>query len=173
MTFLELAKKRCSVRNYSSRNVELEKINGLLTAVQLAPSAVNLQPWRVYVVVNEKKKKELQACYDRDWFRTAPVYIVICGNRAESWKRRDGKDHCDVDIAIAAEHLILEATDLGLGSCWVCNFDVRKCKLALNIEADEEEPCVIVPVGYPADEEVWENTEKKRKSIDEFVQYLY
>ncbi|MFA6779923.1 MAG: nitroreductase family protein, partial [Paludibacteraceae bacterium] len=100
MTFLELAKKRCSVRNYSSRNVELEKINGLLTAIQLAPSAVNLQPWRVYVVVNEKKKKELQACYDRDWFRTAPVYIVICGNRAESWKRRDGKDHCDVDIAI-------------------------------------------------------------------------
>lgn len=173
MTFLELANKRCSVRSFSPTMVEINKLNKMLFAVQLAPSAVNRQPWKVYVVINEEKRAALQACYDREWFRTAPVYIVMTGNHDESWKRADGKDHCDIDIAIATEHLILEATELGLGTCWVCNFDVQKCKEALGIISKSEEPCVIVPVGYPADKNVWEKTETKRKLLTEITQYFY
>lgn len=171
-SLLQLIRKRCSVRAYSDKPVEQEKVDALLEAFRLAPSAVNRQPWRVFVVQSEEARVGLQAAYDREWFRSAPLYFVLCGNHAESWKRADGKDHCDVDIAIAADHLILEATELGLGSCWVCNFNVEACRKLLKLENSEWEPCVVIPVGYPSDAEVWSRTEKKRKNLAEIVNYI-
>ena len=92
-SLLQLIRKRCSVRAYSDKPVEQEKVDALLEAFRLAPSAVNRQPWRVFVVQSEEARVGLQAAYDREWFRSAPLYFVLCGNHAESWKRADGKDH--------------------------------------------------------------------------------
>ena len=77
---------------------------------------------------NEENKTKLQQCYNRDWFKTAPMYIIASILHDEEWVRADGKPHGNIDIAIAVEHLCLAATEQGLATCWVCNFDANLCK---------------------------------------------
>ena len=166
MNFLELACRRCSVRQYSDRAVEPEKMDYVLEAARLAPSAVNKQPWRILLIESEEKRQQLQNCYDREWFKQAPLYLIICGNHVESWKRaEDGKDHVDVDVAILTEHLCLAAAEQGLGTCWVCNFNVARCKQLFDLP-DDLEPIVLLPIGYPVEKSAFAG-EKKRKALTE------
>ena len=83
MNFLELTKKRCSVRKYASRPVETEKLDYILEAARMAPSAVNYQPWCFLVVKSDKGREKIQSCYPREWFKQAPCYIVVCGDRGD------------------------------------------------------------------------------------------
>lgn len=168
--FLDLVKKRSSIRNFSTKPIEKEKLDYLLEAVRFSPSAVNFQPWSFIVIQDTEKIKKLSECYPRDWFRTSPVCIVACGNHTQSWHRKDGKDHCDIDIAIAVTHMVLAATELQLGSCWVCNFDEKKCCEILNLP-EGIEPIALIPIGYPSDPSVFENNMAKRKTIDEIVKW--
>lgn len=170
MNLLELAKQRYSVRLFSNKEIEKEKVDYLLEVARMAPSAVNIQPWSFLVLQSEEAKKDIQACYDRDWFKTAPLYIVVCGNHLASWKRAsDNKDHCDIDIAIATEHIALAAAEQGLGSCWVCNFDAALCKKLMQLP-DGIEPMVILPIGYADQQAVVK--EKNRKNTEDIVLYL-
>ena len=162
MTFLDLIKQRYSCRSYQNKRVEQEKLDYVMECVRLAPSAVNKQPWLFRIVENEDDKSKLHTCYSREWFQTAPMYIICSILHDEEWVRSDGKHHGDIDIAIAVEHLCLAATEQGLATCWVCNFDAAKCKQLFSI-ADNEEPAVLIPIGYAADEA----REKKRKTISE------
>lgn len=165
MSFIEVAKKRYSVRNYLDKPVEKEKILQVLEVARIAPSAVNKQPWHFIVITNEATKSKIANTYPRDWFKTAPTIIVVCGDHSKSWKRSDGKDHCDVDVAIAIDHMTLAATDIGLGTCWVCAFDAKQCHEILNLP-ENLEVIALIPIGYPADT-VPEN--KKRLDISEIV----
>ena len=168
MTFRDLAEARFSLRNYDSRPVEQEKIDRLLECVRLAPSAVNFQPCVFYVVTDQVLLAQLQDCYNRDWFKTAPMCIVACGNHQQAWHRKlDGKDHTDIDVAIAVDHLTLAAVDMGLGSCWICNFDAQKCAQVLDLP-EGVEPIDMVAIGYAATDE---KPLKKRKSHDELFVY--
>ena len=162
--FLELVKERYSCRDYQSRDVEQEKLDYILECVRLAPSAVNKQPWRFHIVCNVDDKSKIQKCYDRDWFKTAPMYIIASILHDEEWVRADGKHHGDIDIAIAVEHLCLAATEQGMATCWVCNFNAALCK-ELFAMPENEEPAVIIPLGYAADD----CKPKKRKTIDEIT----
>lgn len=164
MNFLELVKQRYSCRAYKSLGVEKEKLDYILECVRLAPSAVNKQPWRFRIVSKEEDKARLQQCYNRDWFKTAPMYVVASVLHDEEWVRSDGKHHGDIDIAIAVEHLCLAATEQGLATCWVCNFDAVLCKELLNL-SDNEEPAVLIPLGYAEDEV----KPKNRKPIEAIV----
>lgn len=165
MNFLELVKARYSARKYADRPVEAEKLAYIMECVRLAPSAVNFQPWRFRVVTEEPALKAVRQCYGREWIATAPCIIVACADHGESWHRRsDNKDHADIDIAIAVEHLCLAAAEQGLGTCWVCNFDALQCSKALGLE-ENIEPVVLIPIGYAEDE----RTEKKRKALDEIL----
>lgn len=164
MTLLDIIKSRYSCRGYLDTPVEQSKLDYILECVRLAPSAVNRQPWRFRIVVNAEEKALLQQCYNRDWFRTAPMYIVASIRHDEEWVRKDGKQHGNIDIAIAVEHLCLAATEQGLGSCWVCAFDAQKCHELLGYDP-EEEPAVLIPIGYPA----VDAPEKVRKNIDDIV----
>lgn len=164
MNLLELVKERYSCRNYQPTSVEQEKLNYIMECVRFAPSAVNKQPWRFHIVNNEDEKAKLQQCYKRDWFKTAPMYVIASVLHDEEWVRRDGKHHGDIDIAIAVEHLCLAATEQGLATCWVCNFDAALCKELFSLP-ENEEPAVIIPLGYAADEV----KSKSRKTIDEIV----
>ena len=148
MTFLELVKSRISVRQYTSAKVEDEKLAYILECARLAPSAVNYQPWKFLVIKNDDAKQLIRECYHATWFAEAPLYIVACTDASQSWKRSlDGKDHADIDIAIAVEHICLAAAEQGLGTCWVCNFDAQKCSKLFNLQ-ENINPVVLIPIGY-------------------------
>ena len=164
MDFLELVKQRYSCRGYQPKSVEQEKLDYLMECVRFAPSAVNRQPWLFRIVTDEADRAKLQECYSREWFRTAPVYIIASVLHDEEWVRADGKHHGDIDIAIAVEHLCLAATEQGLATCWVCNFDAEKCRQLFDI-AENEEPAVLIPLGYAADEP----KAKTRKPMEEIT----
>jgi len=167
MSFLDIAKRRYSVRAYEDIEVEKEKLLQILEAGRLAPSAVNYQPVHFIVITDKEQKKKVYESYPRGWLEEAPVIIVACGDHSVSWKRRDGKDHCDIDLAIAVDHMTLAAADLGLGTCWICAFDAEKCRKLLELP-DNLEPMVLLPVGYPKGGRL---SEIKRKSLDEIVSW--
>lgn len=167
MSFLELAKKRYSVRSYLDKPVEKEKLLQVLEAARIAPSAVNKQPWHFIVVTDKIIKNKIAETYPRDWFKTVPAVIVVCGDHSKSWKRNDGKDHCDIDVAIAIDHMTLAATDLGLGTCWVCAFDAKQCHKALELP-ENLEVIALLPIGYPADTAP---ESKKRMELSEIVSW--
>ena len=166
MSFLDLCKQRFSVRSYSAEPVSESQLEYILECARLAPSAVNLQPWRFIVVKSEAVRQQVQSCYKREWIAQAPLYIICVVRHQEEWVRRDGKRHGDIDIAIAAEHICMAAAEQGLGSCWVCNFDVEK--MAQFVGNDEFEAVAIVPLGHIADD--CPRAEKKRKALDEIVE---
>jgi len=170
--FLELAKHRYSCRKYKDRPVEEGKIEQVLEAGRIAPSAVNLQPWHFFVARTKDALSKVHPCYHREWLETAPCVIVICGNPAKSWKRKgDGQDHLLMDVAITTDHMTLQATDLDLATCWICNFDPEALRQALNLHPDLQ-PIVLLPLGYPADPGDPGRHEGKRKPLSKLVTYL-
>ena len=170
MSFLDLAKKRYSVRKYKKIPVEEEKLNQVLEAGRVAPSAVNYQPLYFVVVRDKTLLKDIATTYERAWILQAPVIIVICGDHNRSWRRPDGKDHLDIDAAIAIDHMTLAAADIGLGTCWVCMFDSMLCHKILELPSNIE-TIALLPLGYQADIADINRHETKRKSIEEMVRH--
>lgn len=169
INFLELVKSRISIRQYTLQEVEDDKLKYILECARLAPSAVNHQPWQFWIVKSEEAKHLIQQCYSAKWFSNAPVYIIAFSDTSQSWKRSfDRKDYGDVDIAIAIEHICLAATEQGLGTCWVCNFDVHKFSELLNIP-ENLEPIAIIPIGYTSQET---SRNAIRKSNEEIIKII-
>ena len=166
MKFLELAKKRYSVRSYKPDKVKQVDLDYILEAGRVAPSAVNYQPWKFLVIQEENNLEEVYGLYHREWFRQAPLVIVLIADHAQSWRRADGKDHADIDLAIAADHMTLAAAERGLGTCWICNFDKEKTIQHFNLP-HHLEPVIILPVGYPAMEGDNQRHNTKRKPGEE------
>lgn len=166
MQFSELVKKRYSVRAYKSDPVEDDKLQQVLEAARLAPTAANRQPFRFIVIHTAGREEELRRIYDRHWFVQAPVVICACGIPDQGWVRRDGRSYYDVDVAIAMDHLILAAADLELGTCWIGAFDQTAAREVLGLP-DDVEPVVFTPLGYPSDQP----KPKKRKPLDELIRY--
>lgn len=173
MSIDKLFLERKSVRSFSNKKIDKKSILELLNAARIAPSAVNYQPWRFFVCNTPDMKQRIAESYPRKWFESAPLYIVACADNSQSWKRAaDNKDHGNIDVAIAVTHLILKATELRLGTCWVCNFDANILKDALNLDKVLE-PVAIIPIGYPSHNVTFETDDpKKRKSIEEFTEWM-
>ncbi len=168
MNFIDIAKARFSVRNYKPTKIEEDTLLLVLEAFRVAPSAVNFQPWHLIIVSANENKERIYSAYPREWLKTAPILLVVCGDHSVSWKRSDGKDHMDIDLAIAIDHLTLQATALGLGTCWVCNFNALLLKQSLKLPKNIE-PVAIIPLGYPVDEADPNRHTTKRKPLQEFV----
>jgi len=172
MKLKELIENRYSVRAYLPQPVEPGKINYILECARLSPSAANYQPWKFYVVTENSVVEKIKEAYNREWVKSAPMFIVVCKDTAVSWKRTasDNKDYSDVDAAIAAEHICLAAADIGLGTCWVCNFDPTLVAKALNLSQNEE-PVVVFPLGY-IDKEKSSAPVKKRNSLSDITTWI-
>lgn len=171
MNFKDLVLKRYSVRQYKDVPVEREKLDMVLEAGRMAPSAVNYQPWQFIVVRDPEILAKLHGCYSREWFKAAPVVIVVCGDHSEGWHRTsDGKDHTDIDVAIAVDHMTLQAVELGLGTCWVCNFNPFLSKDVLNLP-DHLEAIAMLPIGYPSDNDVLSSKSKSRKPLSQILHW--
>jgi nitroreductase len=166
MEFIELARKRYSARSYRPDPVDDDKLQLVLEAARLAPTAANRQPFRLIVVPTRNRESELLRIYKRPWFVQAPVVICICTVPNEAWVRSDGKNYSDVDAAIVMDHLVLAAADLGLGTCWIGAFDPVAAREVLGIP-EQASPIAFTPLGYPADQP----PAKKRKNLDDIVKY--
>jgi nitroreductase len=166
MEFSELIKQRYSVRAYKPDPVEEDKLHQVLEAARLAPTAANRQPFQIVVIHTAGREAELQRIYQRGWFTEAPLILCACAIPAQGWVRTDGKPYTDVDVAIAMDHLILAATTLGLGTCWIAAFDPAAAREVLGLP-DGVEPIAFTPLGYPADRP----GAKKRKSQRDLVRY--
>jgi len=153
MNVLEVLAKRRSIRKYQAKPVEDEKVTKILEAARLGPSAANLQPCSFVVVTKPEVKESLKAAYKENWFVGAPVIVVGCANPKEAWRRTafDNEEYWKVDAAIALQNLVLTATELGLGTCWIASFDEKGLKKALNIPK-EIRVVAMITVGYPAEE---------------------
>lgn len=153
MKFIELAKKRVSIRSYKPDPVADEQLNEVLEAGRLAPSACNLQPFQFVVVRERENIAALADGYPAPWFAGAPVVIAICTQASKAWKRSSHDNRCliDVDGAIAADHMTLAAADLGLGTCWIGAFDPEIIRKVLGIPRTAE-PLVLLTLGYPNEE---------------------
>ncbi|MBC7958269.1 MAG: nitroreductase family protein [Vallitaleaceae bacterium] len=166
MEFFEVIEKRYSVRGYTADPVEVEKLDKILEAALLAPTACNLQAFKILVIKTEGFKEELRKIYKSEWFVEAPYVLCVCSIPESSWIRRDRKNYSDVDAAIVMDHLILAATDLGLGTCWIGAFDVDAARKVLDIEGDLE-PIAFTPIGYAKPITV----KKSRKSLEDLIIY--
>ena len=164
MSFLDLAAKRYSVRAYKADGVEEEKLQAVLEAARLAPTAGNRQPFQIIVIRTKGREAELKRIYPQEWFSQAPVVVGICTIPAKAFKRSDGKNYADVDATIAMDHLILAAADLGLGTCWIGAFDCAAAREVLRAPQGVE-PIAFTPIGYPGDAP----RPKKRKPLSDLV----
>lgn len=150
-SFLELAKARYSVRKYKPDPVEQEKIDLILEAARVAPTACNYQPQKIYVCKSEESRKKLAECSPCTF--DAPLIFVIGYDtgRASTGKVCAGHSFGPTDAAIVCAHMMFEAQDLGLGSCWVGMFRNEDVKAALGLP-ENVQVCDLLPVGYPAED---------------------
>ena len=167
MSFLELAEKRYSVRKFSGKPVETEKINLILEAGRFAPTATNCQCQRILVIESREAAEKLKNCTPCHY--NAPVAFLVCCDEREDWTREtDGVKSGVIDASIVATHMMLEAADIGLGSTWVMVFNADAIKTAFKIP-DGIVPVALLPVGYPASDSEPSPMHFSRKPIDETV----
>lgn len=168
MDFLELVEERYSCRSFSTKEVEKEKIEKILKAAKLAPTARNLQPQRILVLTRKEQLEKLKGCTSYGW--NASVIMIIFYDKSVSYKRDkyDNKEFGDIDGSIVATHMMLEAQSLGLGTTYIGSFDPDKLieiyKVPQNLI-----PVAILPIGYPSEEAKPSKLHSKRNKIAEFV----
>ena len=169
MEYPELIAARYSVRAYRPDPVEDEKLQAVLEAARLAPTAANRQPFQLVVLHTTGREEEIGKIYHRPWFVQAPLVIAVCAISSQAWVRESDRFNARlIDAAIVADHLILAAANLGLGTCWVAAFNVDAARRVLQLP-EEAEPVVFTPLGYPADSP----GPKVRKPLSELVRYEY
>lgn len=145
MDFISIAKNRCSVRSYQNKKVEPEKLAQILEAAHVAPTASNLQPVHLIAVQSDEglaKISKAAGIYD------APLAIIVCADHDKAWVRPfDNKQSGDIDTSILTDHMMLQATELGLGTVWVCYFQPDVLRREFDLPANLE-PVNILVVGY-------------------------
>ena len=167
MEFIDVINERYSVRGYLDKEVEQEKLEYVLKAATIAPTGVNKQPFKVYVIDAKKYKEELSKIYKSSWFVEAPYVLAVVALRNEAWVRPwDSKNIADIDATIVMDHMILAATDVGLGTCYIGAFKKNYAHQFLELD-ETEEAVLFTPLGYPNAEP----RETPRKELDEFVVY--
>ena len=166
MDVFEAITSRYSVRGYKPDPVDDETLERVLQAARQAPTAANRQAFRVIVVHTAGREDDLARVYGRPWLLQAPLVLVMVAVPAEAWRRMDGKPYDEVDATIAMDHMVLAATALGLGTCWIAAFDPAAAREVLALP-DDVEPLALTPLGYP-DKAA---TAQGRRPLDELVKY--
>lgn len=171
MSFLDLAKARYSVRKFKNQSVEDDKIQSILEAGKVAPTACNNQPQKIFVAKSEDARKKLsevcQCTFD------APVIFVIGYDKDRDWKNRlmPGYTSGETDAAIVCTHMMLEAWEKGIGSCWVGWFNADRVSEVLGLP-DNIQVTALLPVGYAADDAVPSQNHNSYRTDDDTVAYI-
>jgi nitroreductase len=166
LDLFEAIRKRYSVRGYKPDPVEDDKLAVVLEAARRAPTAANKQPFRILVVHTQGRGDDLARVYSRRWLSQAPLVIAFVAVPGEAWRRMDDKPYDEVDATIAMDHLVLAATALGLGTCWIAAFDPDAAREVFGLP-DDVELVALTPLGYPDKDSA--NT--GRRPLAELVRY--
>ena len=148
MDFYDVIRNRRSVRAYKGDAIKPDSLQRIGEALRAAPSACNLQPWEFRVVLNPDMRKKICGVYSQPWLAQAPAIVAAIGNTAAAWKRREGTSIIDMDVGVAMEHVVLAAEAEGLGTCWICAYEIEKMNKALGVEPPLT-VLAISPLGYP------------------------
>ena len=168
MEFIDVITERYSVRGYLDKEVEKEKLQYVLKAATIAPTGVNAQPFKVFVIDTKKHKEALSKIYGAKWFVEAPYVLCVVALIDQAWTRPwDKKNIADIDATIVMDHMILAAQDVGLGTCYIGAFKKQEAHRFLELD-ENEEAVLFTPLGYPNAEP----RETPRKELEEFVVYI-
>ncbi len=172
MEFENVIKERYSVRSFKETEIEQDKLDRILEAGRIAPTAVNAQPQRVFVIKSEEGHQKLRDVCKMTY--EAPVVLLICADIEKSWKIKmdDNFDSAEMDAAIAGTQMMLEAWNLGIGSCWIRAFNSNDIKEAFKLPTGIQ-PMFILCIGYKAsDAKPNERMHFKRKTIEETTTFI-
>lgn len=166
--FLDLVKKRKSIRSFKDIEIEKEKLDYILEAFRQAPSAKNLQPWKLVIITDKDMIKNLvPACRNQAFIAEAPVVIIACAKEEEAYGTMGGYlNSFPVDIGISFEHIMLAAAEQDLGSCWIGAFNEKDVKEIVCVP-ENVRVVALTPIGYPNEQA----RERSRKPIEEIVSY--
>ncbi len=167
MEFYDVIKQRRSIRGYQDKPVPADALQRIGEAVNLAPSACNLQPWKFLVVENKEFRDRICQIYSQPWLAEAPAIVVAFGNNEICWKRLEGDPIAAMDIGIAMEHFVLAAAAEGLGTCWICAYNVAAMNEALQVKSPWT-TMAISPLGYAAKDPV----PLKRKKLSDVFEVM-
>lgn len=169
MTFAELAEKRYSVRKFTDKHLEPDVIEKILKVGHLAPTGCNNQPQRILVMNTDESIAKLRNCTISHF--NAPTAMLICYNKDEVWTRKyDGKTCGVADACIVTTHMMLAATELGVGTTWVMHFDPFAMRETFAIP-DNVEPVALLIMGYPAPDAEPLHLHNEFRPLDEVVKY--
>jgi len=171
MDIYEVFTKRHSYRGYTDQPIPVDALKRIGEAVSLAPTACNLQPFEIQVVLNDELRAKIASVYSRDWLKSAPAIAVAIGDRGVAWHRAEGDSILDVDIGIVLEHLVLAAQAEGLGTCWICAFDRSEMDAVMGVAGTDKSVVAITPVGYPKEEKRPEQR-PERKPLEEIYRII-
>ena len=175
MEVLDAIRRRRSIRNYKPAPIPRDVLDKLLEALRLAPSAGNRQPYKFIIVLDEETRKKLAAACrfnpgrlnGQEFIAEAPVVIVACGFPDECYSQMGRyMESWPVDVAIALEHLILQAEEENLGTCWIGAFEEKDVKSILGIP-QEVRVLALTPIGYPVEKP----PSRRRKTLGEIISY--
>ncbi|MBU5628058.1 nitroreductase family protein [Oscillibacter sp. MSJ-2] len=169
MEFAELVKERYSLRKFSSRPVEQEKLDLLLEAAQASPTAKNLQPQRIFVLRSRSAIEKVNQCTPCHF--GAPVILAVGYDASAAWVRSDGKNHGEIDAAITTAHIMLQAAALGLGTTYVGMFDPVELERELP-QLQGVKVIALLPVGYAAEGAHPAHLHSQRNPLEDMVTYL-
>lgn len=169
MDFITIAKQRMSVRSYTDKKVEPEKLEKILEAAHVAPTAANLQPVHLIAVQSEEGLAKIGKAAN---IYGAPLAIIVCADHNKAWVRPfDKKQTGDIDASILTDHMMLQATELGFGSVWVCYFKPDVLSREFNLPANLE-PVNILVIGYSDEEAADTNRfDTQRNPMSQLVSY--
>lgn len=169
MNFIDIAKARFSVRNYAGKPVESDKIDRILEAAHVAPTAANLQPIRMILVQSQNGLKKVGKAAN---IYGAPLAIIVCADHNRAWVRPfDKKNTCDIDASILTDHMMLQATELGLGSVWICYFKPEVISREFQLP-DNLEPVNILTIGYSNEKDARpDRFDRTRIPVSQLVSY--
>ena len=166
--FMNLARERFAVREYADTPVEAFKLDSILEAGRLAPTAKNVQPQHIYVLQSPEAIAKINALTPCAY--GAPVVFLVCYDADQVWTKEDGTNSGDMDCSIVGTHMMMEATELGLGTCWVKYFDPAEVAEAFELPTNHK-PSFLMPCGYAAENAKPSDKHFSRKPLTETVTY--
>lgn len=172
MGFRTLAEERYSVRKFSDQPIGDEKLEMILQAGRLAPTATNAQPQKIYVLKSEEALKKIRSLTQMTF--NAPIVVLIGHDEDKSWKATKYNDDFDagvMDASIVATHMMMEAADLGIGSLWARAFNAKEVEEAFNLPKNVKID-LIMDFGYPAEDSKPNPRHSERVDLTETVKYL-